>query len=147
MRVVTILTGGVKSNIARVDHKLRPDSVYKPVEAEYNRRVKHSQEVGMDTQKYAASVVRQVTRRGMLTKLLSLFMNSNWIYEGSKSWLVWFVQMFMPRDFFVSWIYILHRCLMVIRVMTLMLNPAIQDGVMTRMFSLWKLRGGKPKNV
>lgn len=101
----------------------------------------------MDTQKYAASVVRQVTRRGMLTKLLSLFMNSNWIYEGSKSWLVWFVQMFMPRDFFVSWIYILHRCLMVIRVMTLMLNPAIQDGVMTRMFSLWKLRGGKPKNV
>lgn len=98
VRVVTIVTGGVKSNIARTDRAIVPGSVYVPVEAEYNRRVKHSQEVGMDTKKYAVSVVRQVTREGILSRILR---NQFFIYEGSKSWIVWFVMMYMPYWTFV----------------------------------------------
>ncbi|TQB73164.1 hypothetical protein MPDQ_006081 [Monascus purpureus] len=116
VRVVTIITGGVKSNIARVDRTLNPNSIYMPIEEEYIRRVKHSQEVGMDTKKYAASVVQQVTRPGILARL---FRNRNWVWEGAKSWLVWFGLTFMPKNFF--------------------------DYIMTRMFHLWKLRGGKAK--
>lgn len=99
VRVVNVVTGGVKSNIAHVDRKLKPGSVYTPIEAEYNRRVKHSQEVGMETRKYAASVVRQVTRQGIITRL---FRNRNWVYEGSRSWVVWFVQKFLPNSIFVG---------------------------------------------
>lgn len=99
VRVVTIITGGVKSNIARVDRTLNPNSIYMPIEEEYIRRVKHSQEVGMDTKKYAASVVQQVTRPGILARL---FRNRNWVWEGAKSWLVWFGLTFMPKNFFVS---------------------------------------------
>lgn len=99
VRVVTIVTGGVKSNIARTERQLVPGSFYAPVEAEYNRRVRHSQEVGMDTKQYAVSVVRQVTSQGILTRL---FCNPYFIFEGTKSWIVWFVMWYMPYRTFVS---------------------------------------------
>ena len=99
VRVVTVITGGVKSNIARVDRELKPDSLYLPVSAEYERRVKHSQEVGMDTKKYAASVVQQLTHRGIPARL---FGNRDWIWEGAMARVVWFVSTFLPNTLFVS---------------------------------------------
>jgi 1-acylglycerone phosphate reductase len=97
VRVITIITGGVKSNIARTDRQLPPDSYYMPIEADYQRRqalLKHGQEgkkdVGMDNERYAKSVVAQVLRGdGLLFK-------RRWIWEGSSSWLVWFVHTYLP---------------------------------------------------
>lgn len=63
VKVITIITGGVKSNIARMDRVLTPDSIYQPLAQEYIRRTKHSQEVGMPTEKYARDVVSQVLAR------------------------------------------------------------------------------------
>ncbi|KAL1960387.1 hypothetical protein VTO42DRAFT_8347 [Malbranchea cinnamomea] len=87
VRVVTIVTGGVKSNIARVDRILKEDSLYQPIKEEYARRVKHSQEVGMDTTQYAKSVTRQVLQSRP----------AKWIWEGGSSRLVWFVTTFLPQ--------------------------------------------------
>jgi hypothetical protein len=92
VKVVIIVTGGVKSNIARVDRTLPENSIYVPISPEYERRTKHSQEVGMPNEKYASSVVSQVLA-GRKTRN---------IWEGSSSWLVWFVSTFLPTWIMVS---------------------------------------------
>ena len=92
--VVTIVTGGVRSRIARTVRELDEDSLYTPVREEYMRRQQHSQEVGMPNEKYAESVVRQVLKgRGRRE-----------IWEGGGSWLVWFVRLLLPRWVMVGFI-------------------------------------------
>lgn len=61
VRVVNVVTGGVKSQIARTSRTLKRDSIYLPVEKDYERRLTHSQSLGMETEKYAKSVVSQLT--------------------------------------------------------------------------------------
>lgn len=92
VKVVTIVTGGVKSRIARVDRTLPENSIYVSIEADYMRRTKHSQEVGMPNEQYAKSVVRQLLQSP----------KKKYIWEGSKSWLVWFVTTFLPKSFLVN---------------------------------------------
>ena len=58
VKVMVVVTGGVKSNIARVKRTLPEDSLYAPLEPEYRRRQQHSQTLGMDTDAYAESVVK-----------------------------------------------------------------------------------------
>lgn len=60
VNVITVVTGGVKSNIARTERTLPEGSPYAPLEANYQRRQKHSQEVGMDTEEYAREVVGKI---------------------------------------------------------------------------------------
>ncbi|EDN11243.1 short chain dehydrogenase/reductase [Histoplasma capsulatum] len=60
LRVTTIITGGVKSNIARAAHTLPETSLYQPVKAEYARRIGHSQEGALSNEAYARTVVTQV---------------------------------------------------------------------------------------
>ncbi|KAL1311112.1 hypothetical protein AAFC00_001317 [Neodothiora populina] len=103
VKVVTVVTGGVKSNIARVDRVLPEDSIYLPINSDYLRRTKHSQEVGMVTEEYAKSVVSQLLHSPQ----------KKVIWEGSKSWLVWFASSFLPKS--------------------------VLEFYMSRTFSLWKL--------
>jgi 1-acylglycerone phosphate reductase len=86
VKVMTIVTGGVKSNIARVDRQLSSDSIYLPISKDYVRRTKHSQEVGMPNEKYAKVVVGGV---------LASRKKRN-IWAGFGAWLVWFASVFMP---------------------------------------------------
>lgn len=81
VRVVTIVTGGVKSNIARTHRELPEDSIYLPVQKEYEERLVHSQTSSIPNDEYAATVVKQVLNRP-----------SNHVWAGGKSWLVWFVR-------------------------------------------------------
>lgn len=81
VRVVTIVTGGVKSNIARTHRELPGDSIYLPVQKEYEERLVHSQTSSIPNEQYAATVVGQVLNRP-----------SNHVWAGGKSWLVWFVR-------------------------------------------------------
>lgn len=62
VRVMVVVTGGVKSNIARTDRTLAADSLYLDIEGHYLRRLKHSQETGVDTVKYAKEVVAEVIK-------------------------------------------------------------------------------------
>ncbi|KAL1648861.1 NADPH-dependent 1-acyl dihydroxyacetone phosphate reductase [Diplodia intermedia] len=105
VRVVTIITGGIKSNIARTDRQLPEDSYYIPLNEEYQRRLKHSQEGAMPSDDYAKSVVSKVLKSSP----------PKWVWEGNKSWAVWFLSTFLPKS--------------------------IMDAVFFRMFNLWKLIG------
>lgn len=87
VRVVNVVTGGVKSLIARTTRTLSKDSVYLPIEADYQARLTHSQSLGMDTDKYARSVVAQLTG----------WRKRKTIWEGSRSWLVWWLTGYMPK--------------------------------------------------
>ena len=90
--VVVIVTGGVQSQIARVDRVLPENSIYVPINAEYQRRLKHSQEGAMPNEAYAESVVSKVTKPRP----------SVWIWEGNKSWAAWFMDTFLPKGWMVS---------------------------------------------
>lgn len=109
VRVVTVKTGGVTSNISRTHRTLPEDSIYLPLAAEYERRQTHSQANAIPNKQYAQSVVRQVLG----------YPSRDTIWEGGKSWLVWFVSSFFPR-----W---------------------IMDLVISRMFHLWKLKQSHTK--
>ena len=92
VKVVTVITGGVKSNIARTDRTLPDDSIYLPIEAEYMQRVKYSQEVGMPNEKYAKQVV---------SKLVSDSKPRN-VWAGTSAGLIWFASIFLPRVLLAS---------------------------------------------
>jgi 1-acylglycerone phosphate reductase len=68
-----------------MDRVLAPDSIYQPLAQEYVRRTKHSQEVGMATEKYARDVVSQVLGR-----------SRRFIWAGFGANLVWFASTFLP---------------------------------------------------
>lgn len=87
VRVVTVVTGGVKSNIARTKRDLPPNSIYLPIKEEYTHRQTHSQANGIANEQYARSVVRQIL--GSPSK--------DTIWDGGSSWLVWFISGFFPR--------------------------------------------------
>lgn len=111
VRVVVVVTGGVISNISRTHRTLPEDSIYLPLAAEYEGRQTQSQANGIPNEQYAKSLVSQVL---------------NWpsrvmIWEGGKSWLIWFVHTFLPSR--------------------------IMDVVFYRMFKLWKLKGSNTKKL
>ncbi|KAF2711980.1 NAD(P)-binding protein [Pleomassaria siparia CBS 279.74] len=94
VRVVNIITGGVKSNIARTHRDLPPGSYNLPMREEYENRLTHSQQLGMDTQQYAKSCVSHVlSGDGWLTR-------QRWVWEGKMSWIVWFVYTWLPTSVF-----------------------------------------------
>lgn len=97
VKVVTIVTGGVQSNIARVERSLPDGSLYVPVDEEYQRRLKHSQEAAMPNDAYACSVVSKVLRPSPPKQ----------VWEGNKAWLVWWMHTFFPTGIMVS----PHTCL------------------------------------
>ncbi|KAK4910065.1 NADPH-dependent 1-acyl dihydroxyacetone phosphate reductase [Elasticomyces elasticus] len=110
VRVVNIITGGVKSSIARTERQLPRGSVYLPIVDQYDRRQTHSQANAIPAEDYAWSVVRQV-----------LGSRKDTIWEGGKSWQVWFATSFLPKSF-MEW-------------------------MVSRMFQLWRLKESDTKKL
>jgi len=92
VRVVNVVTGGVKTSLGRVKRTLGEDSVYLPIEEDYVARTKHAQTIGVDADVYARSVVEQLTG----------WRRKNVIWEGARSWLVWWLTGYMPKFVIVS---------------------------------------------
>ncbi|MCJ1390493.1 hypothetical protein MMC18_003353 [Xylographa bjoerkii] len=85
VKVINVLTGGVKSNIARTERTLKAGSLFAPVQKSYERRQKHSQEVGMETDMFAREVVRKVVgAEGWLWSTTE-------VWAGAKAGTVWWV--------------------------------------------------------
>ncbi|KAF2866065.1 hypothetical protein BDV95DRAFT_211180 [Massariosphaeria phaeospora] len=106
VRVVTVITGGVKSNLARVHRELPPGSYTFPLAPEYEQRLTHSQQLGMDTQQYARSCVNQVLKGD------GWLLTQRWIWEGKMSWITWFIWSYWPTrvfDWWFSWEFKLHK--------------------------------------
>lgn len=89
VNVMVVVTGGVKSNIARTHRELPNGSLYHPIEPEYQRRQLHSQEGAMEGKSYAEGVVRAA--------LASKPARSLW--RGHQAWNVWLLLTLMPRMF------------------------------------------------
>ena len=85
------MTGGVKSELSRVDRKLPQDSFYLPIVKEYERRQMYSQVMAIPSEEYAERVVKHV-----------LYSRKDTAWEGGKAWLVWFATTFLPRQVLVS---------------------------------------------
>jgi 1-acylglycerone phosphate reductase len=118
VKVITVVTGGVKSRIARVGRALPQESVYNVIEAQYKKRQAHSQVGAMSHEEYARSVVRQVLPGAgpWPWKWLVRDARKYWIWEGNKSWIVWlFSGGWTWSGFFDAWMF--------------------------RQFQLWRLRG------
>ncbi|MCJ1429271.1 hypothetical protein MMC29_007184 [Sticta canariensis] len=79
VKVVIIVTGGVQSRIARTRRDLAEDSLYLPINDDYQRRLRHSQENAMPNEAYARSVISQVLQTTP----------KKWIWEGKSSWTIW----------------------------------------------------------
>lgn len=47
----------------------------------------------MPTKAYSASVVHEVLKANP----------QNWVWQGNKSWIIWFLDRFAPRSVWVSW--------------------------------------------
>lgn len=60
VHVITVVTGGVKSRIARVERTLQEDSAYRELEDYYQRRQIQSQKIGTETDVYAKEVVKKI---------------------------------------------------------------------------------------
>ncbi|RMD41988.1 hypothetical protein DV735_g3130, partial [Chaetothyriales sp. CBS 134920] len=93
--VISIVTGGVATNItAHVTRQLPSGSYYTPIDAAYQRRQKHTTNVGMPPAVYAARVVPQIVPAGgwWLWKLLGYRdARSRWVWEGTGAGRVWFL--------------------------------------------------------
>ncbi|RAL63316.1 hypothetical protein DID88_004392 [Monilinia fructigena] len=81
VRVMVVVTGGVQSNIARVQRILPPSSLYLEIEDDFRKRVVHSQDGAMPNVEYARGVVDAVVGGGKRT-----------LWRGNKSWIVWFAK-------------------------------------------------------
>ncbi|ORY59626.1 uncharacterized protein BCR38DRAFT_412625 [Pseudomassariella vexata] len=93
--VITVVTGGVQSNIARIKRELPKGSVYAPIAEEYRERVMHSQADGsMASEVYAKSVVKAIT--GSRAPL--------YYWEGYKARTIWWITTFLPA-WTMDWVF------------------------------------------
>ncbi|KAL9137289.1 MAG: hypothetical protein Q9175_001493 [Cornicularia normoerica] len=93
VKVMVVVTGGVKSNIARTHRELPESSLYHPLSAEYQRRQLHSQEGAMEGTVYAEGVVKAALRSKPTRSL----------WRGHQAWNVWLLLTLMPRMFWDSY--------------------------------------------
>ena len=124
VKVITVVTGGVKSRISRVGRVLPEKSYYAELDEQYKRRQGHSQEGATSNEDYAASVVRQVLPGAgpWPWRWLSRDARKRWIWEGNKSGLVWLVS--------GGWLW-----------------SGFLDWYMTRVFQLWRVRRGSKEKT
>lgn len=92
--VINVVTGGVKSNLARVQRTLPPNSLMQPLAEQYQKRLMYAQDLGMDTQAYARTCVKRVLAGN------GWFGKQRWLWEGNMSWIVWFGRTFLPMGVF-----------------------------------------------
>ena len=89
VNVMVVVTGGVKSNIARTHRELPDGSLYHPIEPEYQRRQLHSQEGAMEGTIYAEGVVGAALMKKPARSL----------WKGHQAWSIWLLLTLLPRMF------------------------------------------------
>jgi 1-acylglycerone phosphate reductase len=78
---MVVVTGGVKSRIARTERTLPEGSLYVDIEGEFEGRVTHSQKGAMDTREYARGVVREALAKRP----------GKWVWLGNRVGIIRFV--------------------------------------------------------
>ncbi|EMD33952.1 hypothetical protein CERSUDRAFT_86728 [Gelatoporia subvermispora B] len=86
IKVITVQTGGVKSNVIKMQ-RIPDSSLYEPIQEEFQaRRLGNVQDVE-DTAVYAKTVVKEVLSKSP----------SPVIWAGNHSWTCWLMDTFFPR--------------------------------------------------
>ncbi|GJJ08453.1 hypothetical protein Clacol_002671 [Clathrus columnatus] len=91
IKVTTVITGGVKSNVSAPQHRyqLPSNSLYLPMKEDFlSKRQGNSQKSAMDTDAYARSIVASTIKPSP----------EPWLWQGKSSYLVWFIDTFWPRS-------------------------------------------------
>ncbi|KAK6362291.1 hypothetical protein TWF730_005987 [Orbilia blumenaviensis] len=92
VEVINVVTGGVRTQLARVPRELPSDSYYLPIKDFFTMRVQYSQNNSISPEKYARDVVAQLTKRH----------TRSWIWEGYFAGRAWALNTFFPRWIFDS---------------------------------------------
>ncbi|KAJ7654103.1 NAD-P-binding protein [Mycena polygramma] len=93
IKIVNVITGAVKSNIAK-PNTIPDNSLYKRMEEAYQaKRVNRSQSNATPTDDYARIVVAEAMKANPRA----------WLWAGSQSWVCWFIDTFLPRSVF-NWL-------------------------------------------
>jgi len=88
VQVITIVTGGVKSNIATHNKDIAPESLYSLMRDEYEAKRKGmSQKGATPTDEFAQYVVRRTLKPRPRP----------WIWGGGSSFLIWFLTSLVPN--------------------------------------------------
>ncbi|KAF7321093.1 Arabinanase/levansucrase/invertase superfamily protein [Mycena chlorophos] len=91
IQVLTIATGGIKSNISHTTPPIQPNSLYAPIAEHFAKyRRARSQKSATPSQAYASAVVAQSLRKHVKA----------WFWTGSFSYWCWFVNTFLWRTAF-----------------------------------------------
>ncbi|KAJ5225171.1 Short-chain dehydrogenase ptmH [Penicillium chermesinum] len=91
VKVTTIVTGGIKSRIARTERTLKADSLYADIEDSYQRRVVHSQAGSWTSEEYARKVVPEILWGSAPWRWLWPWAqgNKHYIWAGRGAWLIY----------------------------------------------------------
>ncbi|KAL7266361.1 NADPH-dependent 1-acyl dihydroxyacetone phosphate reductase [Rhizina undulata] len=89
VKVLTIVTGGVKSQIARWPRTLPENSLYLPINDDFQLRLSRSQRGAMDTDEYAKGVVQKI-RNALEGGRWSV-----WYWRGNFSFWAWCIDTFL----------------------------------------------------
>ena len=94
VKVITIVTGGVKTNLAtRLKRVLPENSLYSDLDDAYQHRQIFANEVGMPIEDYVESIIGQIIPGGgsWPWRLIQGDARKKWIWAGAKSTLVYFL--------------------------------------------------------
>lgn len=126
VKVITVITGGVKKNLAtRIKRMLPEDSYYADLDEGYQRRQVYANEVGMPAEQYAQDIVKQIIPGGGVWPWRWILRDARrrWIWAGAKSGRVYWLS--------GAWLW-----------------SGIFDWYFTQLFKLWKVRqSGKLKRL
>ena len=87
VKVITVITGGVKSRIGRTKRNLQEGSAYEELAEVYAKRQVFGQTGATETQVYAEEVVQRVlAAEGWLWRTKSIWLGAN---VGTVRWLSW----------------------------------------------------------
>lgn len=110
VKVVSVMAGGVTSNLARTARTLPEGSLYAPIANEYKRRQTYALEGAMENEEFAKRVVGRLESSGWWP----FGGVPRWIWDGHRSTLVWLLS--------GGWAW-----------------SGVFDAVMKKTFNLWKL--------
>ncbi len=94
VKVITVVTGGVKSNLAtRIKRVLPVDSYYSDLDEAYQRRQKYANELGISPEKYAEDVIGQIIPGGgdWPWRWILRDARKRWIWAGAKAALIYWL--------------------------------------------------------
>ncbi|RKF62625.1 NADPH-dependent 1-acyldihydroxyacetone phosphate reductase [Golovinomyces cichoracearum] len=91
VKVMVVITGGVKSRIGNNTSILSPNSLYLEIQDSFHRRITYSQENPMPTIVYASDVVKEALKGPKAP---------NWLWRGNKTFMTWFISRILG-----SWVF------------------------------------------